>query len=167
MNIELRNIRYFAEGSEETPRYKAKLYVNNIYTADVSNQGHGGPDRVCARQGQLHHLIEAEKWAKEQPPYIIGHMTLDSDLEAMCGDILAKWLSRQDMLRAMQRKVLTWEKVLTTENGFSFKLMEYGFKGVRKVTDTHIKTIKKQIPNAIILNELSTDEAFKIYMEGE
>ena len=45
MELELKNISYYKQGSEETPCYNAIVYINNEKAIEVSNDGHGGCDR--------------------------------------------------------------------------------------------------------------------------
>ena len=43
--LEVKNISYYARGSEETPCYNATVYINGKKAIEVSNEGHGGSDR--------------------------------------------------------------------------------------------------------------------------
>ena len=45
MKLELKNIKYFASGSQETPCYTATVYVDGKKAIYVSNNGHGGCDK--------------------------------------------------------------------------------------------------------------------------
>lgn len=42
MNIELKNIKYFAAGSEETDCFVATIYIDGKKAGDARNDGHGG-----------------------------------------------------------------------------------------------------------------------------
>jgi hypothetical protein len=46
MKLELKNIKYFASGSQETPCYTATVYVDGKKAIYVDNDGHGGCDRT-------------------------------------------------------------------------------------------------------------------------
>jgi hypothetical protein len=46
LKFELRKIKYFDAGSEETPCFTAEIWENGKKVADVSNEGHGGGNRV-------------------------------------------------------------------------------------------------------------------------
>lgn len=65
MKIELKNIKYFAAGSEETSCYNASLYVDGTKIGDVSNNGTGGPDNFY---GDYEAYKAANEWAKENQP---------------------------------------------------------------------------------------------------
>ena len=45
MKLELKNITYYKQGSQETPCYNAIVYVDGKKMIDVGNDGHGGSDR--------------------------------------------------------------------------------------------------------------------------
>lgn len=45
-NLSLKNLKFFEAGSEETPCFTADLYDNGKLVAHVSNDGHGGSNRV-------------------------------------------------------------------------------------------------------------------------
>lgn len=45
-DVTLKNVKYFAAGSQETYCYTATLCVNDTPLADVENSGHGGPTNV-------------------------------------------------------------------------------------------------------------------------
>ena len=42
--LELKNIKYFASGSEETPCYNANIFINGKKAIHVSNHGYGACD---------------------------------------------------------------------------------------------------------------------------
>ena len=46
MKLELKNITYYKQGSEETPCYNADVFVDGKKMFHTSNDGHGGADRT-------------------------------------------------------------------------------------------------------------------------
>ena len=66
--LEVKNISYYARGSEETPCYNATVYINGKKAIEISNDGHGG----CDRQDQYPDIEErgiveqADNWCKEK-----------------------------------------------------------------------------------------------------
>ena len=46
IKFDLAKIKYFEEGSEETPCFTAEIWENGKKVADVSNDGHGGGNMV-------------------------------------------------------------------------------------------------------------------------
>jgi hypothetical protein len=157
MKIELKNISYNASLSEETSAFTGRIYVDGVYTADVSNHGHGDPDMVRAVKGQEARLAAAEAWCKAQPPVEAHGMSLDYDLEMKVGELLEDYLLEKDFNRLMKSKVL-----VKSDKG----IMQYSWKGVRAVEKKHIDMIKAKFPDAVILNAMPRDEAFSIFKAG-
>jgi len=46
LKFELRKIKYFDAGSEETPCFVAEIWEKGKHVADVKNDGHGGGNQV-------------------------------------------------------------------------------------------------------------------------
>ena len=74
LGVELKKVKIAKYLSEETTAFSAQLWVNGEYIADVSNDGHGGNNRI----NHLYNdkglntrpkVVAFEKWCKEQPPY--------------------------------------------------------------------------------------------------
>jgi len=97
--LELKNISYYARGSEETPCYNATVYVNGKKAIEVSNDGHGG----CDRQHTYPQFME--KWDGENVLRTLNEYCVktfgsekyewgevDIDLENYCHDELYKHL---------------------------------------------------------------------------
>ena len=94
--IELKNISYYKQGSEETPCYNAVVYVDGKKMIDVSNDGHGGCDRQDGYGDYSWKDVEkVDSWIKANFPkgsFESGGEThyYDYDLESFCHDILIK-----------------------------------------------------------------------------
>lgn len=108
MDITLKNVKHMASLSEETHCYSADLYVDGMKWGEVSNRGHGGPDDFHGVGGKGWRDIEAlnARIAAELPPYTNYGMTLEQDLEMVCGEIVNQHLVAKDFKRAMRAKVL-------------------------------------------------------------
>lgn len=50
-NLTLKNLKFFEAGSEETPCFTADLYDNGKLVGHVSNDGHGGCNRIYFAKG--------------------------------------------------------------------------------------------------------------------
>lgn len=72
MNIILKNLKIAKFLSEETLAFTATIYVDGKKVGEVSNDGHGGPNRYHfdAFDGKKGYEIEQElqAWANTQPP---------------------------------------------------------------------------------------------------
>lgn len=105
MKVELKNIKYAAFASEETPCFEAAVYIDGKKCAHVSNDGRGGSDNwheyVKGTQDRL------DKYAKEtmQPDTSYG-ITIEPDAEILVGHLLDRWQALREMHRALRRRVM-------------------------------------------------------------
>jgi hypothetical protein len=166
MKLELKNIKYFEAGSEETHCYRATLYVDGKRFAVVSNAGHGGPDNLDPwspqqRGGDFRKRVnEIEEWLKEngkQSKYEYDGEKSRYDLEMTCGDLLTDHLLGSDLKRALKKKVLF------VKDG---KVFEVRLQGQSMATATKL-VAKHHGTGAVVLNTLPFDEALCIYREPE
>ena len=107
-HIALQNIKRVAHFSEETHCYTAVLYVDGERWGTVSNRGHGGPDDFHGEGGRGYGDIETLNTliAETFAPYEAYGMTLEQNLEMVCGDLVNQWLTDKEFARAMKAKVL-------------------------------------------------------------
>jgi hypothetical protein len=111
MNIELRKISYNASLSEETSAYTAQVWVDDVHVCDVANHGQGGCDMQLPAKGKTRADIDALNTAiknergTETTKYGERSITIDIDLEHVCGELLADHLIRRDLQRLLKRTV--------------------------------------------------------------
>jgi len=166
MKIELKNIKYAAFASEETHCYQAKLYVDDKHVADLSNDGHGGADYVYWKDGAAVTEKQVNEWIKANiAPSVVEFagrepMTIEQTLEIFCGDAINDFLTEREVKKAMRDMA---KKVLTLDNG---KVVTFSWKGLKKVEQRHIDSIKKSYPDRIILNCLVAEEAQTIIRDA-
>ena len=86
-SIELKKVKIAKYLSEETTAFAAQLWVDGEYIADVSNDGHGGNNRIDHRfDGKglnTRDKVQAfEAWCETQPPNQseYGSLDMNSDL---------------------------------------------------------------------------------------
>jgi len=128
MNIELRKIQHVERLSEETNCYVAQVWVDGKHIVDVSNEGHGGPDNQYPAKGYTYKDIEAlnERCKSEFGQKTHHDITIEQDLEAVCGDLLTEWLIERDIKKALSRQVCF---TLHSKRGiFSVNLTKKGHK---------------------------------------
>tara|TARA_Y100000593_G_scaffold24339_1_gene48505 strand:+ start:10242 stop:10775 length:534 start_codon:yes stop_codon:yes gene_type:complete len=172
MNLEMKAIKHFASGSEETYCYTAVVYLDGKPFADVSNDGHGGSDRVN------HHdkspLIKVKgawnKKYKEIEEYFASLPNLDvgkydylpegltQSFELWCGLQVDKYLTTRDLKRHLKRAYL-----FTTNKGLR-ESRSLSLNDTPKVDLIKRQQIKSRYPEAVILNELPLEEAYEIYI---
>ncbi|TAM96680.1 MAG: hypothetical protein EPN39_13195 [Chitinophagaceae bacterium] len=102
MKIELKNIHYSEQLSEETAAFSASLYINGYKAGTVSNQGHGGATNYTPFNEKGRQLIkEAKAYCKSLPPekYTVGgeEHQLDMNLELYMDNLLTDYLKEKDL----------------------------------------------------------------------
>lgn len=166
MKLELKAIKYAAFASEETHCYSAKLFVDGKHVADVSNDGHGGADYTYWKDGAHVTEKQVDAWLKENrkpyDPIGDGKCVIHCDVEIECGNLVNAFLTDREVNKAMRdmtKKVLTVDDTKVagiTDIGY---VNTFSWKGLKKVEQRHIESIRKDYPNRIILNCLPASEA--------
>lgn len=164
--IELKKIHIHVGLSEETPAYTARLFVDGKHFADVSNQGHGGPDMVYSpKLGLKQHndpdfdasLTALEKRIGETFPKRDcewGDKTpFDESLEVLCHTAVWLHVDQRNVKSRLSRTIMTLEDGKT-----------YSYKG--KKTEERMDALAKQKPTAIILNRLAFSAAWELLQQA-
>lgn len=109
MKIELRRIAYSPMLSEETSAYTAEIWIDGERAFLARNQGQGG----CDLYHQVGRWSEAEinAWLKaNRPLQPFQGLTLEHDLEAEVGDLLAHALELRRLKRLLRTSLVTIER---------------------------------------------------------
>jgi hypothetical protein len=161
MKLSMKSIKHSAFASEETYCYEAVVYLDGKPFAHVRNQGHGGCDDVyphpkCEYKIAFQNkLQEIEAYFKTLPNTDVGKYDwcpegFGQTFETWCSAQVFNFLIKKDLQRAMRTKHL-------------FKTAD-GLFEVRH--EVKVERIKRDHPDAIILNDLPIDEALEIYKEA-
>jgi len=110
MNIELKNIKYFAAMSEETHCFTATIYVDGKRTFGVSNRGYGGCDDYeplgkMTQQQMYDKLEEINNELKKETVYFgeNNEHSLTNDLELVTGDLMNQYHTDKDIKRTLKK----------------------------------------------------------------
>ncbi|CCA93085.1 putative uncharacterized protein [Novosphingobium sp. PP1Y] len=109
MKIELRRINHNAKLSEESNAYTAEIWIDGERAFDARNQGQGG----CDFYRQIGRWSEAEvnAWLKaNRPVRTYQGLTLEHDLEAEVGDLLARELEYRRLKGLLRTNLVTIER---------------------------------------------------------
>mgnify|MGYP003131728933 CR=1 FL=1 len=172
MNLEMKAIKYFASGSEETYCYTAVVYLDGKPFADVGNDGHGGSDRVNhhdksplikVKGAWREKFQEIEEYFASLPKTDVGKYDwcpegFDQKFEYWCADQVGKYLTIRDLKRHLKRAYL-----FTTKDGLR-ESRYHPLNDTPKVVRMKTQQIKRRYPEAVILNELPLEEALEIYI---
>ena len=143
IKIELRNVAYNARLSEETPAYKADVWIDGVKAGTTRNSGTGG-----ANITEPHALGERLKaHAATLPKETDKHGTYKQTEESLINAAFIQWLAARDLRRMMR------SKFVMAEGGKIFTI-----KGDRAL-------IAKRYPAAVVLNEIPFEQALVEYLK--
>ena len=151
--LELKNIKYFASMSEETPCYKADIFINGKKAINVSNHGHGACDDIYAYPS----FGLTQNGLKEFEQYLAKLQDDDFEpIDSWCHDRLYEYLDQKKLKRDMKTKFICVDKVKN-------ELYAYAKKGHSDLAfQNHMD---KNHPNDTCLNFLVFEKAWKLFDE--
>jgi len=162
MNLEMKAIKHFASGSEETYCYTATVYLDGKPFAMVSNDGHGGCDRDYSHdkfKGDYREyrqtMTKIDEYFKSLPntdPCKYFPEGLEQSFERWCSEQVTNFLYKKDVKRALKKNKVVYRKDKEGKMG----LYDYD---IRYESDS----LKRHWPDAVILNDVSFDEAMNIW----
>ena len=149
--LELKNIKYFASMSEETPCYKADIFINGKKAINVSNHGHGACDDIYAYPS----FGLTQNGLKEFEQYLAKLQDDDFEpIDSWCHDSLYEYLDQKKLNRDMKTKFICVDKVKN-------ELYAYAKKGHSDLAfQNHMD---KNHPSSTCLNFLPYDQAWKLF----
>lgn len=140
MKIELRRINHNPKLSEETNAFSAEIWIDGERAFEARNQGQGG----CDFYRQLGRWSEAEvdAWLKANRPIRpFQGLTLEHDLEAEVGDLLASELEYRRLKRLLRTNLITIERG---------QIFQYPLR--RRPLDLVARAVTATNPAAVIVN---------------
>jgi len=149
MKIELKAIKICKWASQETLCYTANVYIDGKKAFTAENDGHGGSDNYRDyKNGTI--VDKAAQWvASQNTDEDIKDWSNVTLLELYIGDLLNDHIFKKDIKRQLKR-------VTVFEDG---KIYQYK----NEFNQALIPSLKRQIPNGVILNTLPLDEVRKYY----
>ena len=153
MDLTMKAIKHSEWASEETFCYQGKVYLDGKLFAYVSNDGHGGSDRVYGNdkfKGDYRETRNAiDEYLNSLPKDKSEWFPegLAQTFESWCHEQVVNFLIRKDVRRIMSKKYL-------------FKCNDGLFDVSHNVNPARIL---RDHPEAVILNNLPEAEAIAIY----
>ena len=141
MKIELKKIKVSASLSQETNAYTAEIWINGVKRGTVENHGQGGPDEVYPRELEQ----EINEYAKTLPKIQAYGVELVPNVDLIFGDIVEEHLLSKKLQRMLKSKT-----VLVKDDKV------YTCKGTPS---------SKQTEGFVILNQLSLEDALKLFKQ--
>lgn len=147
MKIEVKNIKHYASMSEETFCYEGTLWVDGVRLGRVSNNGHGGADRVDVPWQEYQRV---DDWVKDN--------LTDKTLEVICHDHVAVYIAKKDLTKALKK-----EAVFTVPGQDG--VFGLGYKGAPPDGSLYLEVMRRN-PGAQVLNTMPHDIALQIYLQA-
>lgn len=161
MNIELKNLKYFASGSEETNAFTATVYIDGERTFVASNSGKGECCRFEPVKGKSYSDIhQVESWINTQPDYVDDdlNITLNDNLDFTITRLVDRELLKRELLKILKKRI-----VLYDPNPESGGLKQLSSKLNPVNLATYRNTLEATFHNCLILNELDLEKALALY----
>tara|TARA_R100000808_G_C2121745_1_gene132924 strand:- start:449 stop:937 length:489 start_codon:yes stop_codon:yes gene_type:complete len=148
--LELKNIKYFASGSEETPCYNADIFINGKKAFHVTNNGCGGCDN------QYVHEPFIIKDLMDLQDYLVKQSGDDFEpVDSWCHDRLYEYLDQKKIKRDMKTKFICINK--NTNELFAYE------KNTGISDSAFQDHMDKNHPSSTCLNFLPFDQAWKLF----
>lgn len=97
MKIELQNVLYNEQMSQETYFFSALLCIDGYNAVSASNYGHGGATNFIALDNKGLELFKsAEEWCKRQLPMKTQGHELPMDLELYTNNLLEAYITQRN-----------------------------------------------------------------------
>ncbi len=142
--VALRGIKYAAFASHETSCFTATVYIDGKKAGTVENDGQGGSDMFYPHT--LSKALDEIATAEMQAETFHG-MTIEPNGEMLCEELLIAWLTERDLRKAMK------SNYLIARDGVLYE---------QRMMHNRVPCFQ---PNDVILNDLSFDEALRLYIE--
>jgi len=152
MKIELKNIKHAVFASQETPCFRATVFLGGVRTGTVENTGQGG----CNTYHPWSMSETLNDYAKTLPPMEFLGKTFTNNADTLIGKVLDRSLSLKTLRGLLKRRIL--------------------FTRAKKIYQTNIieniqvrlqqEDLCKKLNAEVILNLLPEAEALTYYMEA-
>ena len=148
--LELKNIKYFASGSQETPCYNADIFINGKKAIHVSNNGCGGCD------SQYPHKSFTFQTVMDLQDYLVKKYKEEFEpIDSWCHDRLYEYLDQKKIRRDMKTKFICINK--NTNELFAYE------KNTGISDSAFQDHMDKNHPSSTCLNFLPFDQAWKLF----
>ena len=156
--LELKNINYYKQGSEETPCYNADIFINGKKAIHVSNNGCGGCDN------QYPHKNFTFQTIMDLQDYLVKKYKEEFEpIDSWCHDRLYEFLDKKILKKELQKKYLC---VMQDDYKDERFLVSWKRRG-KDFDESFQKYLVAKEPDLVgkCLNFLPFDKAWKIYEE--
>lgn len=114
MNVELKNVKHFEAGSEETSCFVATVYIDGVKAGIAQNDGHGGSTMFSPYTMQQKLDAYGATLPVKSEQLTAGEMFQYIQTgESIIDDLLTKYLIEKDLKKALARRMVYTKKNAT------------------------------------------------------
>jgi len=157
MNIELRNVKYAAFASEETPCFSAAVFIDGKRVGEVSNDGHGGCHRYSSREVEK----RLDAYAKTLPPIKVDWRP--EGMQQTADRLIGRALDHALMVRDL--KLLLKDRLVFTRDGKVHQTNRLPPDALAQALANPARALA-QFKATALLNALPFDEALALFVAG-
>ena len=162
MKLELKNLKHAEFASQETNCFEAKLYINGVFSATISNDGHGGSNytwwekNVPITEKQVEDYLAKNVDTMSSRPEEWKDLAHPFCLEYWVADEVNTILASRQLKKALKKKIMFKEgKEIWEQKVKSHEL---------PITPSFIEKWKKHNPKVTeILNTMEFEKALEVY----
>lgn len=97
MKIEIKNVKYYEQMSEETTCFMADIFVNGKKVGYCKNDGHGGDTDVRGYAEHRELFKSAELYCESLPPaFVDENVTIKNSLSNVTDYLFDEWMKAKD-----------------------------------------------------------------------
>jgi hypothetical protein len=159
MKLELKNLKHSKFASHETHCFEAKLYVNGVFSATLSNNGQGGSNYVWWEKGvpiseeQVEDYLAKNVDTMSHRPEEWKELASPFCLEFWVGDEVNLLLATRELKKDLKKKIL-----------FKKGKELWEWKSNSPITPSIIEEWKEKNPQVTeILNTMEFEKALELY----
>lgn len=161
LNIQLKNFKHFAQGSEDSYCFQASIWMNGVKVGQASDNGMGGS--VVITPDSLRKELDAH--GKTLPKYksALDEDGLDVSGEIIINDLVTEILALGDLKRLLKRGVL-----ITCRNETLLSLIKVKGTVLEGANSMVVKDfVKTHYKANQVLNYMGEADAFAAYLKAE
>ena len=159
MKLELKNLKHAEFASQETNCFEAKLYINGVFSATLTNDGHGGSDyvywekNVSTTEKQVEDYLAKNVDTMSSRPEEWKDLAHPFCLEYWVADEVNMLLASRQLKKAFKKKIL-----------FKKGKEVWEWKSNIPITPSLIEKWKAKNPKVTeILNTMEFEKALEVY----
>lgn len=168
MKISLTKVKHAKWASEETECYEAVVCIDGVPCIHASNEGHGGSTFLRDLPNHKGSVDKLEAYAATLPPTVSATLkdphdetkpfTMDRSADDLVDELLYDWLELRYLRNALKKRSMFRTGKVIREYNLPWDALLAKYPNI-------VDFVKTEYPDAVWLNTLPENEAFKLWKE--